>query len=80
MKKVSLLKVFWKKEKIHWNRLREMSKKFSKLGKFTGYLIVSIIVTLFHYVFMFAHFTFEVILFLFARQQFRLNMQKLYSN
>lgn len=76
--KTTLLTILWKKEKIHWKRIREMLKKFNGwASKLTFGLIVAIFITIFHYLFALMHTLYEMFLFVFARQAFKANLQKL---
>ncbi|MFW6246556.1 MAG: hypothetical protein ACOC22_00070 [bacterium] len=74
--KTTLFKILWLKEKKYWKRTVEMLKKFdSAWSKWTLGLIVTILVTLFHYAFALMHLLFESILFIFARKRFKHNLQ-----
>jgi hypothetical protein len=76
--KTTLLQILWKKEKIHWKRVKEMFGKFGGwVVKLTLGLLVIILVTIFHYMFAFMHTLFELFLFIFARNVFKSNLQKL---
>jgi hypothetical protein len=76
--KTTLLQILWKKEKIHWNRVKQMFDKFHGwLNKLTFGLIVIILVTAFHYIFAIMHTLYELLLFIFAKQLFKANMQKM---
>jgi hypothetical protein len=77
--KINLVKILWRKEKIHWNRIKEMFNKFNPwLNKLTFGLIVAVLVSLGHYVFGIAHTLFELMLFIFANKMFKSNLQKMY--
>jgi len=55
-----------------------MFKKFNGwVSKLTFGLIVAIFVTIFHYLFAIMHTFFEIFLFIFARQLFKANLQKM---
>lgn len=76
--KTTLIKVLWKKELIHWRRTKDLFKKFNGwLNKITFGLIVAILGTIFHYLFAIMHTLYEVFLYIFFRQAFRANLQKL---
>ena len=76
--KTTLATILWKKEKIHWKRTKQMFKKFpSVVGKATFGLIVVILVTIFHYAFALMHTFYEAVLFIFARDAFKANLQKM---
>lgn len=76
--KTNLVTILWKKEKIHWKRIMEMMGKFNGwVSKLTFGLIVAFFVTIFHYIFAIMHTLYEIFLFIFARQAFRANLQKL---
>jgi len=76
--KTSLLKILWLKEKKYWKRTKEMLRKFdSAWSRWSLGLIVTILVTLFHYMFAVMHLLFETVLFIFARKRFKQNLQTL---
>jgi len=75
--KTNLFKVFYQKEKLFWNRTREM--KDEKEISFIGFLIATVIISIGHYAFAFMHFLFECFLFVFFRKQFKSNLEKLVS-
>jgi len=76
--KTTLLSILWKKEKIHWNRIGQMFKKFNGwISKLTFGVIVAILVTIGHYGFALMHALYEIVLFIFARDLFRANLQKM---
>jgi hypothetical protein len=76
--KTTLLKILWKKEIIHWKRTGQMFKKFNSwISKLTFGLIVAVFITIFHYVFAIMHTLYEIFLFIFAKQLFQANLQKL---
>ena len=76
--KTTLVKVLWKKEKIHWKRVGEMLGKFNGIVmKATFGIIVAFLVTLAHYAFALMHTLYEIVLWVFARQTFKANLQKL---
>lgn len=76
--KTTLLSILWKKEIIHWKRIGQLLKKFNGLAyKLTFGLIVALLVSIFHYCFAFMHTLYELFLFIFARQAFKANLQKL---
>ena len=45
--------------------------------KLTFGLIVALLVTIFHYCFVFMHMLYEIFLFIFARELFKSNLQKM---
>lgn len=76
--KTNLFTILWKKEKIHWNRIGKLLSRFHGwLNKATFGLITAILVTIFHYAFALMHTLYELFLFIFARQAFKANLQKL---
>ena len=76
--KTTLLQIFLKKEKIHWKRIGQMFGKFSNwIGKLTFGVIVAILLIVVHYAMTFMHLFYELGLFIFARDMFRANLQKL---
>ena len=78
MKKITLLRILWIKEKNHWKRIHTMFEKFDGwLNKLTFGLIVAFFVTVFHYAFALMHTLYEIFLFIFARKAFKANLQKL---
>jgi len=76
--KTTLISILWKKEKVHWKRTGQVLGKFSGwLSKATFGLIVVVLVTLFHYAFALMHTLYEILLFIFARDAFKANLQKM---
>jgi hypothetical protein len=76
--KTNLVQILWKKEKIHWNRLGQMFKKFNGwISKLTFGLIVAILIIIAHYAFALMHALYEIFLWVFFRKAFRANLQKL---
>lgn len=76
--KTTLLQVFLKKEKIHWKRIGQMFGKFSNwIGKLTFGVIVAVLLIVVHYAMTFMHLFYEFGLFIFARDMFKANLQKL---
>jgi hypothetical protein len=76
--KTTLLQIFWKKEKIHWKRIGQAFNKFNGwLFKLTFGVIVVLLLILTHYVMTFMHLLYEFGLFIFARDMFKSNLQKL---
>lgn len=76
--KTTLLSILLKKEKIHWNRIKQLFKKFNGwVSKLTFGLIVALLVTLAHYGFALMHTLFELFLFVFMRDAFKANLQKM---
>lgn len=63
---------------VQWKRIGQMFKKFNGwISKLTFGLIVAIFITIFHYIFALMHTLYEIFLYIFARQAFRANLQKL---
>jgi len=76
--KTTLFTILWKKELIHWRRMKQMFKKFNGwLSKLTFGLIVAILVTLGHYGFAIMHTLYEMFLFVVANKTFKSNLQRL---
>jgi hypothetical protein len=76
--KTTLFEVLWKKEIIHWKRIKLMFNRFKGWpNKLTFGFIVAVFVTLGHYCFALMHTLFELLLFVFARNMFRANLQKM---
>ena len=76
--KTTLAKILWKKEKIHWKRLKGMFKKFNGwIARLTFGLIVAILVTIAHYGFALMHTLYEIFLWVFFRKAFKANLQQL---
>ena len=76
--KTTLFIILWKKEVIHWIRITQLLKKFNGLAfKLTFGLIVALLISIFHYLFAIMHTLYEILLFIFARQAFKSNLQKL---
>jgi len=76
--KTTLLEVLWKKEIIHWKRIKLMFKKFKSWpNKLTFGFIVAALITLAHYCFALMHTLYELLLFFFANDMFKANLQKM---
>jgi hypothetical protein len=76
--KTTLLEILWKKEKIHWKRIKQAFSKFNGwTNKLTFGVIVAISLILTHYAMTFMHTLYEIFLFIFARDMFKSNLQKL---
>lgn len=76
--KTNLAIILWKKEKIHWNRTKEMFTKFNSwLSKLTFGIIVAILVIIAHYAFAIMHTLYEMFLWVFFRRAFKANLQQL---
>lgn len=76
--KTNLFKILWKKEKIHWNRIGKIFSRFQGwLNKATFGFIVVVLVSIFHYIFALMHTLYEILLFIFARELFKTNLQKM---
>lgn len=79
-KNKNLIQVYILKEKIHWTRMRIGFNNFNTLfSKIIGGVILSTIISIFHYIFATPHFIMECIMFLFVRGQYRMNMKNLYG-
>ena len=74
-KSLNLIKVFGRKERKFWNRTWAMRNKFGWLGFIIAipFLIIS------HYAFAGMHFIMECLVYLGNRQQFKVNLVKLYT-
>jgi hypothetical protein len=76
--KTNLIKILWKKELIHWKRTKQIFGRFHGwLNKLTFGIIVVALIAIFHYIFAFMHTLYEIFLFIFARQLFKTNLQKM---
>jgi hypothetical protein len=76
--KTNLAQILWKKEIIHWKRLGVMFKKFNGwISKLTFGVIVAILIIITHYGFALMHTLYEIVLWIFFRKTFRVNLQKL---
>ena len=76
--KTNLAKILWKKELIHWKRLREMFTKFNGwIMKLTFGVIVAVLICIAHYCFAAMHTLYEIFLWVFFRKAFKANLQKL---
>jgi hypothetical protein len=76
--KTTLLQIFLKKEKIHWMRIGQMFGNYSNwFGKLTFGVIVAVLLIIVHYAMTFMHLLYESALFIFARDMFKANLQKL---
>jgi hypothetical protein len=76
--KTNLFKILWMKEMLHWKRIEAMFKKFKGWpNKLTFGFIVATLVTLCHWCFALMHTLYELLLFVFARDMFKANLQKM---
>lgn len=76
--KPTLLWLMWKKDLIHWKRMRELYKEMDDLGsRFISYPIIFLIISVFHYMFAGMHFMFETYTWITNKTQFRKNMKNL---
>ena len=76
--KTNLLQILWKKEIVHWKRLKEMFTKFNGwISKLTFGLIVAILITLSHYGFAFMSTLWSSCLWVVARKRFKINIQRM---
>ena len=74
---MTLIEVLWKKEVVHWKRMRTMlAKDFKGAAKVLG-VIVALIISVVHYAFAGMHTLYEIFLFVFNRKAFRTNLMKL---
>jgi len=74
---MTYIQLVWKKEKIHWNRMKTlMTKEFKGFAKVFGVIVV-LILSLIHYAFAGWHSLYELVLFIFARKAFKLNLARL---
>jgi hypothetical protein len=75
---MTLLQILLKKEKIHWTRIKQMFSKFDGwASKLTFGVIVAALLIIVHYAMTLMHTLYEIALFVFARDMFRANMQKM---
>jgi len=76
--KTTLFKILLKKEAKFWKRLREMFMKFNGWGmRLTFGIIASLISIIAHYAMAFMSTLWESALYVFARNMFKSNLQKL---
>lgn len=77
--KITLLSVFSLKERIHIERMKLGFMKFDNLTqKIIGGGLITIFITIFHYIFAFPHLIFECAMWCFIRDQYKMNMKSLY--
>jgi len=76
--KTTLFEILWKKELIHWKRLRQMFSRFNGwITKLSFGAIIAVFIIIFHYLFAFMHTLYEIFLYIFFRKAFKANLQKL---
>ena len=73
---MTYLGVVYKKEGIHWKRMKNMMKEFKGAAKIIG-LIGAIVLTIVHYAYLAMHTAYETALFIFNRPMFYANLVKL---
>ena len=77
-KKITLAKILWMKEKIHWKRTGQIFKKYDTVAlRYTFGVFVAVLGICIHYAFVIMHTLFELMLFVFARKAFKANLQKM---
>lgn len=77
----NLIRVFALKERLHWIRIFKGLDKFNGIvAKILGWGLLSIFITIFHYIFAFPHFIFECFMYIFVRGQFKANMKNLHAD
>ena len=72
---LNLIKIFFLKEGVFWERTWQMK---DKLG-WVGFFIALIFIAIFHYLFAIMHFLFECFLWLTKRSQYKRNLVKLHT-
>ena len=78
--KVTLAKIIWKKEQVHWDRMLEMIDAVSSIGgKIIAWPILVLLISAFHYAFAGMSILFETFMFFFYRGQFKMNMKNIYK-
>lgn len=76
--KITLFNILWKKELIHWKRIKEMFTKFnSVLSKFTFGVLIAFLITIAHYCFAFMSALYEIFLWCVKREMFKVNIQRM---
>lgn len=74
---MTYLEIVWKKEKVHWKRMKTlMTKEFKGFTKIIGFIIACIL-TVVHYAYAFMHTAYETALYFFNRKAFRINLARL---
>ena len=68
-----LFKIFWKKELHFWKRIIGIKAKTN----FVIFFFAALMLGLCHYAFAFMHFMFELVMMVFSKATFDLNMSKL---
>jgi hypothetical protein len=77
----NLIRVFALKERLHWIRIFKGLDKFNGIiAKILGWGLLSIFITIFHYIFAFPHFIFECMMYIFVKGQFKVNMKNLHAD
>ena len=78
MKNITLIELLFKKEIIHWLRMKVLFGEMEGIGaKLIAFPIIVSIITGFHYCFAGMHSLFEITMFFANRTQFRNNMKNL---
>jgi len=81
MKKVTLAKIFFMKEGVHWRRMGGLFKYIEGLlGILVVYPFFVILLSFFHYAFAFMHTAFEIVMWMFKNEKFKENMQNIHAN
>jgi hypothetical protein len=80
-KEINLIKLYLLKERVHWKRIKIGFMIFNNwFAKILGGGLLTLGITLFHYIFSIPHFIFECIMYYLNRHQFKLNMVNLHND
>ena len=75
--KTNLVKILWKKEKRHWNRtFSAIGKVKNWIGKIVATIVLMTIGNIAHYGFAIMSTLWQSLLFIIARKQFKINLQR----
>lgn len=79
--KITLLRIFLMKEKIHWQRIGKLwlEMNWEIGGILVAFPIIAILVCFAHYAFSFMHTAFEIFMYFTKREQFNANMKNIYE-
>jgi hypothetical protein len=77
-KQPSLFWLMYKKDGVHWRRMKDLFKEMDDIGSmFISYPIILVLISVIHYAFALMHFFFELSMYIFARDRFKMNMTNL---
>jgi len=76
--KTNLIKLYFLKEYVHWYRMKIGILRFKTItGKIIGGGLITLLISIFHYIFAIPHFIFECFMWCLNNEQYKINMKNL---